>query len=204
MGRYVRIGNDDGETGRSVRDRGGRDPVGIDISGSQRAGNKPERGAEAPPDIAAAATVSVTMALVVAMAAAAVASTAASATADGSGGDSSGSDSSTGSSSIGDCSIGSTGSSSIGDCSIGDCGGVCSGGNGCIGNGGISCDGNGGDRDGDCGGSDVSNCGDGNVCEADLSPRRNSNTSVALADGADKPRLNCTVSTDARAINPAR
>ena len=97
MGRYVRIGNDDGETGRSVRDRGGRDPVGIDISGSQRAGNKPERGAEAPPDIAAAATVSVTMALVVAMAAAAVASTAASATADGSGGDSSGSDSSTGS-----------------------------------------------------------------------------------------------------------
>ena len=191
MGRYVRIGNDDGETGRSVRDRGGRDPVGIDISGSQRAGNKPERGAEAPPDIAAAATVSVTMALVVAMAAAAVASTAASATADGSGGDSSGSDSS-------------TGSSSIGDCSIGDCGGVCSGGNGCIGNSGISCDGNGGDRDGDCGGSDVSNCGDGNVCEADLNPRRKSNTSVALADRADKPRLNCTVSTDARAINPAR
>ena len=191
MGRYVRIGNDDGETGRSVRDRGGRDPVGIDISGSQRAGNKPERGAEAPPDIAAAATVSVTMALVVAMAAAAVASTAASATADGSGGDSSGSDSS-------------TGSSSIGDCSIGNCSGVCSGGNGCIGNSGISCDGNGGDRDGDCGGSDVSNCGDGNVCEADLNPRRKSNTSVALADGADKPRLNCTVSTDARAINPAR
>ena len=191
MGRYVRIGNDDGETGRSVRDRGGRDPVGIDISGSQRAGNKPERGAEAPPDIAAAATVSVTMALVVAMAAAAVASTAASATADGSGGDSSGSDSS-------------TGSSSIGDCSIGNCSGVCSGGNGCIGNSGISCDGNGGDRDGDCGGSDVSNCGDGNVCEADLNPRRKSNTSVALADRADKPRLNCTVSTDARAINPAR
>ena len=191
MGRYVRIGNDDGETGRSVRDRGGRDPVGIDISGSQRAGNKPERGAEAPPDIAAAATVSVTMALVVAMAAAAVASTAASATADGSGGDSSGSDSS-------------TGSSSIGDCSIGDCSGVCSGGNGCIGNSGISCDGNGGDRDGDCGGSDVSNCGDGNVCKADLNPRRKSNTSVALADRADKPRLNCTVSTDARAINPAR
>ena len=191
MGRYVRIGNDDGETGRSVRDRGGRDPVGIDISGSQRAGNKPERGAEAPPDIAAAATVSGTMALVVAMAAAAVASTAASATADGSGGDSSGSDSS-------------TGSSSIGDCSIGDCSGVCSGGNGCIGNSGISCDGNGGDRDGDCGGSDVSNCGDGNVCEADLNPRRKSNTSVALADRADKPRLNCTVSTDARAINPAR
>ena len=174
MGRYVRIGNDDGETGRS--DRGGRDPVGIDISGSQRAGNKPERGAEAPPDIAAAATVSVTMA---------------SATADGSGGDSSGSDSS-------------TGSSSIGDCSIGNCSGVCSGGNGCIGNSGISCDGNGGDRDGDCGGSDVSNCGDGNVCEADLNPRRKSNTSVALADRADKPRLNCTVSTDARAINPAR
>ena len=191
MGRYVRIGNDDGETGRSVRDRGGRDPVGIDISGSQRAGNKPERGAEAPPDIAAAATVSVTMALVVAMAAAAVASTAASATADGSGGDSSGSDSS-------------TGSSSIGDCSIGNCSGVCSGGNGCIGNSGISCDGKGGDRDGDCGGSDVSNCGDGNVCEADLNPRRKSNTSVALADRADKPRLNCTVSTDARAINPAR
>ena len=191
MGRYVRIGNDDGETGRSVRDRGGRDPVGIDISGSQRAGNKPERGAEAPPDIAADATVSVTMALVVAMAAAAVASTAASATADGSGGDSSGSDSS-------------TGSSSIGDCSIGNCSGVCSGGNGCIGNSGISCDGNGGDRDGDCGGSDVSNCGDGNVCEADLNPRRKSNTSVALADRADKPRLNCTVSTDARAINPAR
>ena len=191
MGRYVRIGNDDGETGRSVRDRGGRDPVGIDISGSQKAGNKPERGAEAPPDIAAAATVAVTMALVVAMAAAAVASTAASATADGSGGDSSGSDSS-------------TGSSSIGDCSIGNCSGVCSGGNGCIGNSGISCDGNGGDRDGDCGGSDVSNCGDGNVCEADLNPRRKSNTSVALADRADKPRLNCTVSTDARAINPAR
>ena len=197
MGRYVRIGNDDGDTrfktGRSVRDRGGRDPVGIDIGGSQKAGNKPEHGAEAPPDIAAAATVSVTMAsVVVAMAAAAaVASTAASATADGSGGDSSGSDSS-------------TGSSSIGDCSIGDCSGVCSGGNGCIGNSGISCDGNGGDRDGDCGGSDVSNCGDGNVCEADLNPRRKSNTSVALADRADKPRLNCTVSTDARAINPAR
>ena len=55
-----------------------------------------------------------------------------------------------------------------------------------------------------CGGSDVSNGGDGNVCEADLNPRRKSNTSVALADGADKPRLNCTVSTDARAINPAR
>lgn len=174
MGRHV---GDDGDahikTCRSVRDRGGRDPVGSDIGGSQKAGNKLERGAEAPPDIAAAATVSVTMASVmVAMAAAAaVASTAASATADGSGGDSSD---------------------------------ICSGGNGCIGNGGISCDGNGGDRDGDCGGSDVSNGGDGNVCEADLSPRRKSNASVALADRADKPRLTCTVSTDARAINPAQ
>jgi len=186
VGRHV--GNDGDahiKTGHRVRDRGGRDPIGSDIGG-----NEPEHGAEAPPDIAAAATVSVTMAsvMVALAAAAAVASTAASATADGSCGDSSGSDSN-------------TGSSNIGDCSIGDCSGVCSGGNGCIGNGGISCDGNGGiscdsnggDRDGDCGGSDVSNGGDGNVCEADLSPRRKSNASVELADRADKPRPNRTV-----------
>jgi hypothetical protein len=85
---------------------------------------------------------------------------------------------------------------------VGGC--IGNGGISCDGNGGISCDSNGGDRDGDCGGSDVSNGGDGNVCEADLSPRRKSNASVELADRADKPRPNRTVSTDARAINPAQ